>query len=135
MGKFRVAGHGGEWDLGPSQIPPQPTHVAMEDRVDGNTYIITHTSGTLSVGALPARWKFPTFGPHAGPYMDTAAGQVRLYMTSGVLTYEAVPDANWIRQSARVFAMQSGFNLTIYEVTTPGGFEIGDPLQLTQVAP
>lgn len=108
---------------------------AMVDRANGNTYMISQSGGSLSIITLPDRWPYPTYGPFAGPYLDTAAGQIRLYMTGGTLTYEAV---TFIRGdltvgSRRVYAKLNGYNPDIYQITTPIDFEIGDPLQLTKV--
>lgn len=125
----------GRYFLGGPADPPQPMGVAMADRVDGNIYFITHTAGTLGTALRPARWKFPTYDAHAGPYLDTDAGQIRLYMSSGTLTYEAVPvvRAQPVVANGPIHAVLDGYNADIYRITTPGGFEIGDALQLTKV--
>lgn len=132
MGQLRV---NGRYFLGGPADPPQPMGVAMVDRVDGNTYYITHTAGTLGTALLPARWKFPTYDAYAGPHLATDAGQVRLYMSSGTLTYELVTPVRGqaVVGSRRVYAVLDGFSADIYQITTPGGFAIGDPLQLTKV--
>lgn len=103
--------------------------------MDGNTYMISRSGSSLSIIAQPSRWRFPTFGPYAGPYLDTAAGQIRLYMSNGTLTYELVTPVQGdpIVGSRRVHAMLPGYNADIYQITTPGGFVIGDLLQLTKV--
>ncbi len=132
MGQLRI---NGRYFLGGPADPPQPMGFAMADRVDGNTYMISRSGASLSIIARPSPWKFPTFGAYHGPIMSTAAGQIRLYMTSGTLTYEAVTVVRGdpIVAPAPVFAMLDGYNADIYQVTTPGGFAIGDPLQLTKV--
>ena len=109
--------------------------IAILDRVDGNRYFITHTTGTLGTALRPARWKFADYGTHDGPYMDTPAGQIRLYMSSGTLTYEAVPVVRGQPTvgSIRIHAVLDGFNADIFRITVPGGFVLGDPLQLTKV--
>lgn len=124
------------FDLGPSQIPPQPRGTAMVDRVDGLTYWISRTAGgspSISEVLLPARWRYPIYGAYAGPYMNTPAGQIRLFMSSGSLTHEAVAASREKTESSRVYATLANFSTSIYQVDVGGGFEIGDPLILTEV--
>lgn len=125
------------FDLGPSQIPPQPRATAMIDRVDGNTYWISRTTGgspTILEVLLPTRWRYPIYGAYAGPYMSTEAGQIRLFMSSGSLTHEAVVVSREKTEGSRVYATLANFSLDIYQVDAAGGFIIGDPLILTKVS-
>ena len=124
------------FDLGPSLVPPQPRATAMVDRVDGNTYWISRTAGaspTILEVLLPARWRYPIYGSRAGPYMNTEAGQIRLFMSSGTLTHEAVVAGRDKTESSRVYATLANFTTDIFQVDVAGGFEIGDPFILTEV--
>ncbi len=137
MAFTRVRKYGHFYDVGPAVVPPQARGIAMYDRATGTIYHLSHTGGgspSISLAALPSRWRYPIYGPYAGPYMNTDAGQIRLYVSGGTLSHEAVAAGSAKVENSRVYATLTNFSLDVWQVDTAPGFEIGDPLTLTKVS-
>ncbi len=110
--------------FGPLSVPPRPGGVAMTDRTDGTDYYLTDDgAGALSVTAKPSNWGDFTYGANHGPIMSTPDGNIRLFLSSGVLDYD---NYDGDTTDAPIHTRRAGSTPTIYELTAPSDFKRGD---------
>lgn len=121
-------------DMGQPQIPPRPNYIVMTDRSNGTDYVLAYTGGTGTAtiapsATMPRSPDVSRFGAYDGPYLN---GAVRLYMSGGTLTGEAIDPADLPVNTPRVFARKGNSRLLL-EVLAPEGWEPGDALTYTEV--
>lgn len=106
--------------IGKRPVPlPTPSGIALIDRSDGVTRVISHTpQGTLLMDpSPPASFHTQPFGPESGPVIRSPSGTRVLFSSNGVLSHEAASDAVSKRFDQPIFTKRfdtrTSFQITI----------------------
>ena len=124
-------------DLGPADIPPTPSGVAMTGRDDGLFYWLSDDgAGAVSLvlfTTLPRNWGGTIRGAFDGPLLTSPMGTLRLYVTGAALSYELARGRSRNSQTARVLSRRAGHTKNVFELTAAEPFKFGDALTFTLV--
>ena len=126
----------GYTDLGTVRVPPLPAGFVMVDRVTATEYLLSHTSSNNTVlltTPVPGQWRGIAINAFSGPLLDSPIGLLRLYISSGTLTFELAPDAFKGVNHPPVTTRNFGESGIVYEITASAVAALGDALTVTRI--
>ena len=125
------------YDLGPADIPPAPSGVAMLGRDDGLLYWLSDDGAggvLLNQTSLPRSWGATVRDAFDGPVLPSPLGRLRLYITGAALQYELADPRSLGVTNQRILSRRRGHTKDVYELTAEEPFSFGDALTFTLVS-
>lgn len=107
-------------------LPAQPGGCAMEDREDGQVYVLSTEGEYVALRPVPRRYGGPAFPAFDGPIMKIeGAGWVRLLIRDGRLGYEPLRFVTpvLVRRWLGVFTRRPRRPFSVWEILSPEAVE------------